>query len=110
ALGAAAARRGPGPQARLPASEAAAARGEVLEALLERFPREVRPQLVAEHQLGVRTLPQQVVRDPLLATGADDQVGIVHVGGVQVRAEIVLGTGVKGSRSVEDLRPSAVVE
>src|SRR5581483_6299019 len=103
-LGAPVARCGRAPAAWLATPEAAAARGEGLEALHERLPREVRPQLVAKHQLGVRALPQQVVRDPLLAAGADDQIGVVHVGRVEVGAEIVLGTTIKGSRRVEDLR------
>src|SRR4051794_29301428 len=42
-------------------SEAASARGELVERLAERLARVVGPQLVAEHELGVRRLPQQEV-------------------------------------------------
>ena len=78
--------------------------------LLERLAGEVRPQLVAKHQLGVGALPEQVVRDALLAARADDQVRVVHVGGVQVGAKFVIGVSGKGSSGVDDLRPAAVVE
>ena len=47
-------------------------------AALERLAGEVRPQLVGEHELGVRRLPDQEVRQPLLAARADHEVGIVH--------------------------------
>src|SRR5581483_931157 len=67
--------------------EPAPAGGKLFEALLERASREIGPQLVAKHELGVGALPEQVVGDPLLAAGSDDQVGVVHVGGVQLRAE-----------------------
>src|SRR5947209_19567522 len=89
--------------------EAAPARGELLEAFLERPARELRPQLVPEHQLRVRALPQQIVGDSLLPAGADDQIWIVHVRGVQVRAEILLVDSGKGSRRIDDLRPAALV-
>ena len=81
-----------------------------VERRLERLAREVGPELVAEHELRVGGLPQQVVGQPLLAARADDQVGIVHLGRVQVRAELFLGGPREGSRRVDDLRPAAVVE
>ena len=43
------------------APEPPLAGGELLQALLERLPREVGPQLVAEHELRVRRLPEQVI-------------------------------------------------
>jgi hypothetical protein len=52
-------------------SEAPLAARELLERLLEGRPREVGPELVAEDQLGVRALPEQVVGDSPLAAGAD---------------------------------------
>ena len=58
-------------------------RGEMLGA-------EVRPQHVQEHQLRIGGLPEQKVRQPLLAGGADDQVGIRHPGGGQKAGERVL--------------------
>src|SRR5690242_8062793 len=45
----------------LTASEAATAGREFFQALLERLAREVGPELIAEDQLGVCPLPQQVV-------------------------------------------------
>src|SRR5205823_225271 len=60
---------------------------ELVERGLEGLAREVRPQLVAEDELRIGPLPEQVVAGPLLAAGADDQVGIVHLGGVEQLAE-----------------------
>ena len=51
---------------------------------------EVRPQLLAEDELRVGALPEQEVRDPLLAAGADQEVGLVHLGRVEVAAELLL--------------------
>ena len=45
---------------------------------------------VGEHQLAVGGLPQQVVREALLAARADDQVRVVHLRRVEVRAELLL--------------------
>src|SRR4051794_32050129 len=92
------------------APEPAPARGVLVERRLERLAREVRPQLVAEHELRVGDLPEQVVRDAQLAARADQEVGIVHVGRVQVAAELFLRLSREGSRRVHDLRPAAVVE
>ena len=59
---------------------------------------EVGPQLVGEDQLGVGGLPQQVVGQPLLAAGADDQVGVVHLGRVEQRAERLLAAARRSAR------------
>src|SRR5689334_24756723 len=40
---------------------------------------EIRPQRVAEEDLGVGEVPQQEVADPMVAAGADEEVGIGHV-------------------------------
>src|SRR5665213_322972 len=53
----------------------------------ERRPVEVRPIHRHEHQLTVSRLPQQKIRQPLLAAGADDQIGIGDIGGVQIAAD-----------------------
>src|SRR5215210_5044633 len=90
--------------------EAAPAGRVVVEALLERFAREIRPELVAEDELGIGELPQQVVRDAELAARSDQKVGIVHVGCVEVAPEVLLGVTREGSRCVDDLRSAAVVE
>src|SRR3954454_14106120 len=100
-------RRGWGTSA---APEPAPARRVLLERRLEGLAREVRPQLVAEHELRVRALPQQVVARALLPRGPDDQVGIVHLGRVEELAELVLTAALVADRSVEDLGPPTVVE
>ena len=46
---------------------------------------EVRPIGRHEHQLPIGRLPQQEIGQPLLAAGADDQVGVGHVRRVEVR-------------------------
>src|SRR5215213_4594907 len=92
------------------APEAAPPLRVLVERRLERLAREVRPELVAEDELRVRELPQQVVRDAQLAARADQEVGIVHVGRVEVAAEVFLRLTGEGSRRVHDLRPAAVVE
>ena len=79
-------------------------------AAAERLAPEVGPELVAEDELRVGALPEQEVRDPLLAAGPDQQVGIVHLGRVEAAAEVLLGAALEASRGVDDLRPAAVVE
>ena len=74
------------PAAGAPA-EAPLAAGVLGQRLVERRLVEVRPQLVAEVQLGVGALPEQEVADAQLARGADQQLGVVHLRGVQVTAE-----------------------
>src|SRR5262249_29398936 len=45
---------------------------------VEIFGAELGPQLLAEHQLRIREPIEEEVRDALLATGADDELGIAH--------------------------------
>ena len=52
---------------------------------------EVGPQPVAEVQLGVGALPEQEVADAQLPGGADQQLRVVHLGCVEVAAEVVVG-------------------
>ena len=47
---------------------------------------EVGPEGVEEHELGVGGLPREEVRGPVLARGADHQVHVRHVGGVEPEA------------------------
>ena len=44
---------------------------------------EVGPEAVGDEDLGVGDLPEEEVGDALLAGGADDEVGVGHVGGVE---------------------------
>src|SRR3954447_22366766 len=92
-----------------PSQPAPAAR-ELGQRGLERLAAEVGPQLVAEHELRVRRLPQQVVGQALLAGGADHEVGVVHLGRVQEPAECLLAAPVEARGGVEELAPPAVVE
>src|SRR5205085_10746703 len=94
----------------LASPEPPSARRELLQALLECLAREVVPQRVAEDELGVVTLPEQEVRAAPLAARADDQIGVVHLGRVQVGAEILLALPGECTRGVDDLGPAAVVE
>src|SRR5271163_3376341 len=91
-------------------TEPAAALGVLRQRLLERLATEVGPQLLAEHQLGVSRLPQQVVGQPPLAAGTDDQVGVVHLGRVQACAKLLFARAREAAGSVEDLGTSTVVE
>src|SRR4051794_39084066 len=84
--------------------------GELGQRRLERRAREVGPQLVAEDELRVRRLPEQVVRHPLLAARADDEVRVVHLGRVQERPEVLLAPPANPRRRVGVPGPPAVVE
>src|SRR5215207_3526455 len=71
---------------------------------------EVRPQLLAEDELGVGRLPHEVVAETLLAARADDEVRVVHLGRVQQRAEVLLVAAGEVACGVDDLGTAAVVE
>ncbi len=70
--------------------EAALPPAEMLDRGVELALVEVRPQRVAEVQLGVGEIPQQEIADALLAAGADQQVGIRQTGQRQLLAELRL--------------------
>ena len=78
---------------------------------------EVWPVGVTEVELRVGRLPQQEVGDPALPRGPDDEVGVGHLGVVQVSADgllvDVVGPGPVGhqlAHRVDDLGPTPVVE
>ena len=83
---------------------------------------EVGPEDVADEQLGVADLPEEIVADAHLAGGADEQVGVGHAGGVEVvgdRLFVDVARGGAASRrpsraivahGVGDFGPAAVVE
>src|SRR5919108_1763945 len=58
------------------AAEAALAGAIASKCLLEQLAAEVRPAGVEEHELRISTLPEKEVRQPHLAAGAHEQVGI----------------------------------
>src|ERR1700727_3344589 len=90
-----------------PAAEAPRTCVEGRKRVLECGAREVGPHLLAEDELRVGGLPEQVVRQALLAAGADDQVRVVQIGRVEAAAEVLLVASLKASGGVEDLRASA---
>ena len=78
---------------------------------------EVGPQRVGEDELGVRSLPEHEVRDPPLPGGADQQVDVTKLGGVEPLRERVLVDGVRRdavddqpARRLHELGAAAVVE
>src|SRR5207302_3157285 len=93
-----------------PPAESAAALRELSERLLECLAREVGPELVPEHELGIGRLPQQVVGQALLAACADDQIGVVHLRRIQAGAELLFARAAEAARGVEDLGAPSVVE
>ena len=65
------------------ATEAARPPGELRESRIEGVRAEVRPQDVAHVQLGVGRLPDEEVREALLAAGPDHEVGVGQAGRVE---------------------------
>ena len=51
---------------------------------------EIRPQRVAEIQLGVSEVPQQEIADAMIAAGADEEVGIRRLAELQLAREALL--------------------
>src|SRR5580698_1514600 len=98
-------------------AEAADPALEVDDRLVEVTPAHVGPEDLGEDQLAVGQLPEQEVRDAGLARGANDQVGVGHVGKVEVAPDRLLvdlvgrdALGGDGPHGVDDLGPAAVVE
>ena len=78
---------------------------------------EVWPQHIREDELAVGELPQQEVRDAVLAGRANHHVGVRHAWLVQVLADRLLGDLVRRHfrfhdrlHRVDDLRAPAIVE
>ena len=81
----------------------------------------VGPERRRDPELGVRDLPEQEIADPHLARGADQEVGIAHPVGVEIRGEkrLVHLIRVDAARphvfgeppgGVADLGPAAVID
>ena len=62
---------------------------------------EVGPEAVGDEDLGVGDLPEEEVGDALLAGGADDEVGVGHVRGVEGAGDGGLVEGVEGAGAEE---------
>src|SRR5262249_27815143 len=103
-------REGRGPRASLPRPEAPLALLVLGDRAREGLAREVGPELVAEDELRVGALPEQIVGDPLLPAGADQQVRVVHLRGIEMALERLLPAPVVGPRGVQDLRAPSIVE
>src|SRR5947208_4052668 len=99
---------------RLAAAEAAPAAGVVVEGVTELILAKVGPERVYEDELRVGELPQEEVGDPQLAGGADEQIGVGHLGRVQIRRERLLvdlaAACDRAIRGVDELRAAPVVE
>src|SRR5262245_5701859 len=72
-------------------AEAAAAAGVLVDRGAQVLGAEVRPQRVDEDELGVGELPEQEIRDPQLARGPDQEIGIGQVGRVEAIGDRLLG-------------------
>src|SRR5207247_2152946 len=77
-------------------AEAAFARLVVEYGAAENVSGEIGPVFGKEHELSIGRLPQQIVRKPLLAAGADQEIGI----GSPTRVEVV---GKHGGRNVRGI-------
>src|SRR5690349_12466966 len=63
---------------------------------LQKFPLcKVRPQDISHPDLAIRDLPKQKIAQPHLAAGANQQVGIRQIAGVEVAAETLFGDGLR---------------
>ena len=101
------------------APEPAGPPGELEERGVERLRPEVRPQHLGRVELGVGGLPDQEVRQALLAAGPDDEVGVGQAGGVEggrrSSASSIVSAGDAARRDqapdrVDELGPAGVVE
>ena len=103
------------------AAEPALASGIFGDRAFQRRLVEIRPVDRHEHELAVGRLPHQEIRQPLLAAGADDQIGIGNVGRIEIlperigidRGRIALAfrdLARQPLRGVRDLLPRTVVE
>src|SRR5947199_2488453 len=87
----------------LDAAVAALALLEVEDRLEKVAAAEVRPQGAGDPDLRIGDLPEQEVRDPQLARGADEQVGIGLARGVEVAADgLLVDVGPLAGRPVRD--------
>src|SRR5258707_11320122 len=55
-------------------------------------------------------LPEEIVREPSVAAGADQELRVVHARRVQASPELLLRRAAEGLRRMTDLRPSPIVE
>ncbi len=83
------------------AAEAAFAALVVGDGFEEMDAAEVGPEAVGDEDLGVGDLPEEEVGDALLAGGADDEVGVGHVRGVEGAGDAGLVEGVEGAGAEE---------
>src|SRR5436309_10514995 len=108
------ARPGRGRRIQSSAAESTAAARVILDCGSKLVWAEVRPERVGEDELRIRRLPEQEVRHPQLARGADDEVGIRHLRCVEMARERVLVDRLAGGGDppggFDELCPPAVVK
>ena len=68
-------------------AEAALFAAEIVHYTRKLLAREIRPQRRRKRKLGVARLPEQEIRQPLLAAGAHQQIHVAAVRGIQMRAD-----------------------
>src|SRR4051812_26538777 len=109
--------RSEGENSALGAAKAAIPTLELAHGVVHVLAREVGPQRVGEDQLAVGQLPQEEIRDPVLARCSDDEVRIWHLGVIEALADgafvDLLGRHLVGddvAHGIDDLGPAAVVE
>ena len=88
------------------AAEAAVATLVVGDGFDEMEAAEVGPEAVGDEDLGVGDLPEKEVGDALLAGGADDEVRVGHVAGVEGAGDAGLVEGLEGA-GTEEVVPGA---
>src|SRR4051794_38718634 len=91
------------------APEASRAAGELENGRVERVGAEVRPEDIAGVELRVRRLPDEEVRQSLLAAGPDDEIGIRQARRVERRGDRAL-VDVLGADATLDESPERIHE
>src|SRR3970040_82560 len=98
-------------------SEPASATRVLVERRPELLLAEVRPQRVREHELRVRRLPEEEVREPLLPGRPDDEIRVGELGSVESRGQRLLGDVLRSDSvcdeprgGLDELGATAVVE
>ncbi len=78
---------------------------------------EIGPQHIGENEFAVGRLPHEVIGEPILPRGANQQFGVGHIGGIQPLRDGALidlfgrdALGHDGPHGVNQLSPTAVVE
>ena len=81
---------------------------------------EIGPKGFGDEDFGVRNLPEEEIADTHFSAGADEEIGIGKIDGIEMARELFLGDGVRtavavafakdGVHGIDDFRAAAVVE